>query len=324
MSSCFFNENKIPESLKNSFISDFEFLLIQSGLDSLDDRKLVDLFIHALQPSIKEAVVLKQPKNLQEASEIARLKECAISSSSSSLVPKEQVAKTISTLSDTSKETEELRTKMDQILEHLTFSKRTITKTNKKWCWFHKSSIHSASDCRTLKKRQQPKRYPSSKNTIRLNTTHDSVPSPFNPMTTTVMVTGQKTQAVMDTRSAVTVLSDKQYERLPNKPTLSLWFGPAIGAANDTLLDVVGATEVFITVGNSCVKVSCIVVRSFPYSLLLGNDTLHKFGATISFGNQQILVGNTSVSVSILKASSKPNSFITSTVLKILPYLLVR
>jgi hypothetical protein len=44
--------------------------------------------------------------------------------------------------------------------------------------------------------------------------------------------------------------------------------------------------------------------------LLLGNDTLHKLGATISFGNQQLLIGTTSVSVSILKASSKPNSFI--------------
>jgi hypothetical protein len=83
-------------------------------------------------------------------------------------------------------------------------------------------------------------------------------------MTTTVMVNGQKTQAVMDTGSAVTVLSDKQYECLPNKPTLSLWSGPAIRMANDTLLDVMGATEIFIIVGNSCVKVSCIVVRSFP------------------------------------------------------------
>jgi hypothetical protein len=66
--------------------------LIQTGLDSLDDRKLVNLLIHALQPSIKEAVILKQPKNFQEAFEVARLKECAISSASSLLVPKEQVA----------------------------------------------------------------------------------------------------------------------------------------------------------------------------------------------------------------------------------------
>jgi hypothetical protein len=151
---------------------------------------------------------------------------------------------------------------MDQMLEHLTFLKRTITKTNKKWCWFHKSSTHSASNCRTLKSRQQLNRYPSNKNSI-------------------------------------------------------------IQVANDTLFDVLGVTEVFITVGNSCVQVSCIVVRSFPYSLLLGNDTLHKFGATISFGNQQLLVRNTSVSVSILKACRNQIRLL-STVLKILLYHLVR
>jgi hypothetical protein len=102
----FFQRKQNTGESVNSFISDF--LLIQSGLDSLDDRKLVDLFTLGQQPSIRENVILKQPKNLQEAFNVARLKECAISSASLSQVTNQRDSKTVSTLSDSFQEIREL------------------------------------------------------------------------------------------------------------------------------------------------------------------------------------------------------------------------
>ena len=114
----------------------------------------------------------------------------------------------------------------------------------------------------------------------------------------TGLVAGRQTNMLVDTGSGVTILREdvwkesQQEERGPLTPP----FCPVV-AANGQELDLLGRSEVMVSVGGLSESHSVLVAKGLTQECLLGADFLSKHGCVVDLKEQVLLAGGRSVSL---------------------------
>ncbi len=173
-------------------------------------------------------------------------------------------------------------------------------------CWKCGAPGHVMRDCPSGGGGQPAARGQASAGSRHPGTFNHSVASQAAVYVTGV-INGTEARILVDTGSAVTILSRELWEKGGNgSPTpLSTGSMVPVTAANGQPLEVLGTTTITLLLAGKQFTHEVLVADGISQSCLLGADFLVPHAAVINFGNQQLQVGGATESIQIVNGQRR-------------------
>ena len=123
-----------------------------------------------------------------------------------------------------------------------------------------------------------------------------------------VQIRGKKFDAILDTGAAASLISESVFNSLNEDKSLSLqqWDGGHLTGAQGSRLKDLGMIEMEVDLGGVVETIRLVVVADLAHDVLLGNDSLDKFGAVINVPARVVKVRGQRVKIRIETETTAP------------------